>query len=76
MTAVARLKTLLAEKDKIIVCPGIYDGFTARIALQIGFECFYMVCSRPSVLVLLQIDLTEVSETDWSRNYNVKARHG
>jgi len=43
MKAVAQLRALLAEKDKIIVCPGVYDGFTARIALQAGFDCLYMV---------------------------------
>jgi 2-methylisocitrate lyase-like PEP mutase family enzyme len=44
MASVARLRALLAEKDKIIVCPGVYDGLTARIALNTGFDCLYMVC--------------------------------
>jgi 2-methylisocitrate lyase-like PEP mutase family enzyme len=26
-----------------VVCPGVYDGFTARIALATGFDCLYMV---------------------------------
>lgn len=42
-TAVARLRAQLAEPDNIIVCPGVYDGFTARIALKAGFDCLYMV---------------------------------
>ena len=42
-TAVARLRSRLADKSNIIVCPGVYDGFTARIALQAGFDCLYMV---------------------------------
>ncbi|KAF3073184.1 2,3-dimethylmalate lyase [Trichoderma lentiforme] len=41
-TAVARLRAQLAEPDNIIVCPGVYDGFTARIALKAGFDCLYM----------------------------------
>ncbi len=45
LTAVARLRALLEDKDKIIVCPGVYDGFTARIALQLNFDCLYMVRS-------------------------------
>jgi hypothetical protein len=45
LTAVAKLRALLAEKDRIIVCPGVYDGFTARIALQQKFDCLYMVYS-------------------------------
>jgi 2-methylisocitrate lyase-like PEP mutase family enzyme len=43
MAAAARLRAFLAEKDKIVVCPGIYDGFTARISIEAGFECLYMV---------------------------------
>jgi hypothetical protein len=43
MSAAKNLRALLAEKSKIIVCPGVYDGFTARIALNEGFDCLYMV---------------------------------
>lgn len=43
MAAVKKLRTWLAEKDNIVVCPGVYDGFTARIALSVGFKCLYMV---------------------------------
>jgi hypothetical protein len=43
MAAAAKLRALLSEKDKIVVCPGIYDGFTARISIEAGFECLYMV---------------------------------
>lgn len=37
-----RLRAMLKEEDKIVVCPGVYDGLTARIALNTGFECLYM----------------------------------
>jgi 2-methylisocitrate lyase-like PEP mutase family enzyme len=40
---VQKLRAMLEEKEKIIVCPGIFDGITARIALNTGFECLYMV---------------------------------
>jgi hypothetical protein len=40
--AATRLRSLLAEKD-IILAPGVYDGFSARIALEVGFDCLYMV---------------------------------
>lgn len=40
---VEKLRAMLAEKDKIVVCPGVFDGLTARIALDTGFECLYMV---------------------------------
>ena len=42
-SAVTRLRQLLADESKIIVCPGVYDGFTARIALREGFDALYMV---------------------------------
>lgn len=45
--AVTKLRQLLADESKIIVCPGVYDGFTARIALQEGFDALYMVSTTP-----------------------------
>lgn len=45
MSAVQKLRNMLADPDKFIVCPGVYDGYTARIALQEGAECLYMVGS-------------------------------
>ena len=41
--AATKLRELLAKKDEIVVCPGVYDGFTARIALATGFDSLYMV---------------------------------
>lgn len=37
-----RLRKLIANNAKIIVCPGVYDGLSARIALSLGFEGLYM----------------------------------
>ncbi|OBT88108.1 hypothetical protein VE02_03546 [Pseudogymnoascus sp. 03VT05] len=37
-----RLRKLIATNAKIIVCPGVYDGLSARIALSLGFEGLYM----------------------------------
>ena len=42
-TAAALLRSRLAKTGEIIVCPGVYDGLTARIAVQAGFDCLYMV---------------------------------
>lgn len=42
-TAVQKLRSMLADPNKFIACPGVYDGFTARIALREGVECLYMV---------------------------------
>ncbi|KAF5632240.1 methylisocitrate lyase [Fusarium tjaetaba] len=30
------------ESNDILVAPGVYEGFSARIALEVGFECIYM----------------------------------
>ena len=38
-----KLQRLLKETNDIIVCPGVYDGFSARIALSVGFKALYMV---------------------------------
>lgn len=38
-----RLKRRLEETKDLIVCPGVYDGFSARIALSVGFDTMYMV---------------------------------
>lgn len=42
MAAVEKLRAMLADPEKFIACPGVYDGFTARIALQEGVDCLYM----------------------------------
>jgi 2-methylisocitrate lyase-like PEP mutase family enzyme len=43
VSPVQKLRAMLEQKDKIVVCPGVFDGLTARIALQAGFDCLYMV---------------------------------
>lgn len=37
------LKRRLEDTKDLIVCPGVYDGFSARIALSVGFDAMYMV---------------------------------
>jgi 2-methylisocitrate lyase-like PEP mutase family enzyme len=46
--AARRLRQLLADESKIVVAPGVYDGFSARIALEVGFDCIYMVIKTRS----------------------------
>jgi hypothetical protein len=46
-TAVESLRQMIADPERLIVCPGVYDGFTARIALQEGADVLYMVCYLP-----------------------------
>ena len=39
----AKLRQKLQDTNDLIVCPGVYDGLSARIALNLGFEAMYMV---------------------------------
>jgi 2-methylisocitrate lyase-like PEP mutase family enzyme len=48
VTAVQKLRGMLADPEKFIACPGVYDGFTAQIALREGVDCLYMVSLIPS----------------------------
>lgn len=41
--AASVLRDMLADKSQTIICPGVYDGLTTRIALKAGFQCLYMV---------------------------------
>ncbi|KAK5996402.1 2,3-dimethylmalate lyase [Cladobotryum mycophilum] len=41
-SAVATLRAELAKPNNIVVCPGVYDGLTAHLALRTGFNCLYM----------------------------------
>lgn len=41
------LKRRLESTKDLIVCPGVYDGFSARIALSIGFDALYMASNTP-----------------------------
>ena len=42
-SAVTKLRSYLADPTKMIVGPGVFDGFSARMALNAGFDCLYMV---------------------------------
>ena len=46
VSGATKLKKLLSDSDELIVCPGVYDGFSARIALAVGFSALYMVHIR------------------------------
>ncbi|KFY52736.1 hypothetical protein V496_08227 [Pseudogymnoascus sp. VKM F-4515 (FW-2607)] len=42
MPGSTRLRKRITNYAKIIVCPGVYDGLSARIALLLGIEGLYM----------------------------------
>jgi hypothetical protein len=42
-SSATRLRNNLETGAGLIVCPGVYDGLSARIALDVGFDALYMV---------------------------------
>lgn len=48
--AATKLRRMLTDGDNLIVAPGVYDGFSARVALEVGFDCIYMVGPLPRFL--------------------------
>lgn len=38
-----KLRHILENTDELIVCPGVYDGLSARTAMELGFKSLYMV---------------------------------
>lgn len=38
-----RLRHLIAQRGKPLICPGVYDGLTAKIAIEQGFKALYIV---------------------------------
>ncbi|KAL2836473.1 Pyruvate/Phosphoenolpyruvate kinase-like domain-containing protein [Aspergillus pseudoustus] len=63
LPAPTRFRQLLAEQD-IVVAPGVYDGFSARIALEVGFDCLYMTGAGTCASKLGQPDLGFASLND------------
>ncbi|KAE8383321.1 Pyruvate/Phosphoenolpyruvate kinase-like domain-containing protein [Aspergillus bertholletiae] len=58
MTAGAsKLRRMLKETDDLIVCPGVYDGISARIAMQLGFKAMYMTGAGTTASRLGMADL-------------------
>lgn len=42
-TAATALRKMLLETKELIICPGVYDGLSARTAIEVGFDALYMV---------------------------------
>lgn len=60
LPAATRLRRML-NKEEIIVAPGVYDGFSARIAHEVGFDCIYMVNHASQTYLLCQLTFTDGS---------------
>lgn len=55
--ASTRLRQLLKTPGHLIACPGVYDGFSARIALEVGFDALYMTGAGTTASRLGHADL-------------------
>lgn len=62
--ASTRLQNLIKTHPGVIVCPGVYDGLSARIALEVGFESLYMTGAGTSASRLGMADLALATLAD------------
>jgi hypothetical protein len=61
LTGGRRLREMLQDPSKVVVCPGVFDGLTARLALAAGYEALYMVsCCLPIPTHQQEQELTQI----------------
>lgn len=41
--ATSKLRRMLNDTKALIVCPGVHDALSARVAMKVGFKALYMV---------------------------------
>ncbi|KAH6972012.1 Pyruvate/Phosphoenolpyruvate kinase-like domain-containing protein [Ilyonectria sp. MPI-CAGE-AT-0026] len=68
MAAATRLRRLLEDPESFVLCPGKYDGFSARVALEVGFDSLYMTGAGSSASVLGHEDLGLLTQTQMRTN--------
>ncbi|KAK4543117.1 hypothetical protein LTR36_005894 [Oleoguttula mirabilis] len=68
MAASTKLRHVLADTDQLVVCPGVYDGLSARIALDVGFDALYMTGAGTTASRLGQPDLGIAQLADMRAN--------
>ncbi|KAI5860526.1 oxaloacetate Acetylhydrolase [Durotheca rogersii] len=52
-----KLRKMLLETDELIICPGVYDGLSARTAMELGFNAMYMTGAGTTASRIGQPDL-------------------
>ncbi|KAL2203470.1 Phosphoenolpyruvate/pyruvate domain-containing protein [Sarocladium strictum] len=67
LTAAQRLRQKL-EAGECVVAPGVYDGFSARIALEVGFNALYMTGAGVTASVHGSADLGIATLNDMRRS--------
>ncbi|KAI0858886.1 carboxyvinyl-carboxyphosphonate phosphorylmutase [Xylaria cubensis] len=66
--AASRLRQMLADPEQLVVCPGVHDGLTARMALHVGFDALYMTGAGTAASRLGQPDLGLTTVDDMANN--------
>lgn len=70
---VVRLREMLSDPNHTVLAPGIYDGLSARLALESGFSCLYMTGAGTSMSRLGMADLGLANMTDMLSNASMIA---
>lgn len=66
--ASTRLRYLLKYSETIIDCPGVYDGLSARVAMEVGFPGLYMTGAGTTASRLGAADLGIAQLSDMRAN--------
>lgn len=48
-----KLRYILENTNELVICPGVYDGLSARTAIELGFKSLYMVSNQAQLNRLL-----------------------
>lgn len=72
LSAAARLRGML-KGEKIVVVPGIYDGYTARLAIAAGWDILYMTGAGTSMSRLAMADLGLTTMNEMAENASMIA---
>lgn len=43
LSGAKKLRRMIEDTNELVVCPGVYDGLSARTAIELGFNAMYMV---------------------------------
>ncbi|CAG7939700.1 unnamed protein product [Penicillium olsonii] len=66
--AASKLRRMLKDTKDLIVCPGVYDGLSARIAMEVGFKGLYMTGAGTTASRLGMADLALAQLHDMKTN--------
>ncbi|KAF2084669.1 Phosphoenolpyruvate/pyruvate domain-containing protein [Saccharata proteae CBS 121410] len=62
--AATKLRQTVEQSKDIIIAPGVYDGFSARIAHSVGFDALYMTGAGTTASRLGHADLGIATQSD------------